>query len=56
VLWDDFRDRWIPDFIKDGMKIGVNWSGPRAVGYDVDPADVKARVEYEIGQLPTSAA
>ena len=56
VPWNEFRDRWIPDFIKDGTKIGVNWSGPRATGYDIDPADVQTRVEYEISQLPTSAA
>ena len=56
VSWDEFRDRWIADFIKDGTKIGVNWSGPRATGYDIDPADVQTRVEYEISQLPISAA
>jgi len=56
VSWQEFRDRWIPDFVKDGMKIGVNWSGPRATGYDIDPADVETRVEYEISQLSISAA
>ncbi|WP_397383859.1 DUF2750 domain-containing protein [Prosthecobacter sp.] len=56
VSWEEFRDRWIPDFVKDGTKIGVNWSGPRATGYDIDPADFQTRVEYEISQLPTGTA
>ena len=56
VSWDAFRDRWIPDFIKDGTKIGVNWSGPSATGYDIAPADVQTRIEYEISKLPTSDA
>jgi hypothetical protein len=51
LSWDEFRDRWIPGLMKDGLKVGVNWSGSRAVGYDIDPADVQARVEYEITQL-----
>src|ERR1043165_9790782 len=54
LSWEEFRDRWIPGFTKDGMKIGVNWSGPGATGYDIDPGDVQTRVEYEISQLPTS--
>ena len=56
LSWEEFRDRWIPDFTKDRTKVGVNWSGPRATGYDIDAADVQTRVEYEISQLPTSAA
>ena len=50
----EFRDRWIPGLTKDGLKVGVNWSGARALGYDIDPAEVQTRFEYEIQQLPTS--
>jgi hypothetical protein len=53
LSWDEFRDRWIPGLTKDGTKVGVNWNGPRAVGYDIDPADVRTRVEYEMKQLST---
>ena len=56
LSWEEFRDRWIPDFTKHAMKVGVNWSGPHAKGYDVDPADVQTRVEYEISRLETSLA
>jgi hypothetical protein len=55
LSWEEFRDHWIPGFIKDGMKVGVNWSGPRATGYDIDAVDVQTRVEYEISQIPNSA-
>ena len=44
IPWDEFRDRWIPDLERDGFLVGVNWSGPRATGYDVEPADVLANV------------
>jgi hypothetical protein len=37
----EFRDRWIPDFTKDGAKIGVNWSGSRATGFDIDGVNPK---------------
>ena len=55
LSWDEFRDRWIPGLTKDGLKVGVNWSGPRATGYDVEPASVQTAVEYEINQSQTAA-
>jgi hypothetical protein len=54
--WEKFRDVWIPDFIKDGMKFGINWSGPRAKGYDVPPEFVQKSVEYEISQIESRVA
>jgi hypothetical protein len=55
LSWEEFRDRWIPGLTKDGIQVGVNWTGPRATGYDIDAAGVQARVEYEIGELPANA-
>ncbi|MGC3990234.1 MAG: DUF2750 domain-containing protein [Chthoniobacteraceae bacterium] len=46
--WEEFRDRWIPGLTKDGLKIGVNWSGARATGYDVEPATVQRAVEIQM--------
>jgi hypothetical protein len=37
VSWDDFRSTWAPGLAKDGLLVGVNWSGPTAVGYDLEP-------------------
>jgi hypothetical protein len=50
LTWEVFRDRWVPGLEKDGLLVGVNWSGKRAVGYDIVPQEVRLRVEYEIGQ------
>ena len=53
---------WVPDLKASGVKVGVNWSGKRAVGYDIDPEDVVANVSYYIAKLtgeypdPTSGA
>jgi hypothetical protein len=35
-----FLDRWLPGLQRDGLKAGLNWSGDRAVGYDVEPQAV----------------
>ena len=56
LSWEEFRDRWVPGMTKDGLFVGVNWSGSRVVGYDVSAMDVKKRVEYELGKLETNAA
>jgi Protein of unknown function (DUF2750) len=51
LSWEQFRDVWVPGLTRDGLLVGVNWSGPHATGYDVAPAKVRERVEYEIGRL-----
>ena len=33
-------ERWLPGLEKDGIHVGLNWSGERATGYDLPPADV----------------
>lgn len=45
ISWEVFCERWVPGLTGDGTKIGVNWSGKRAVGYDLEPAEVKRNVE-----------
>ena len=56
VTWDAFRDDWIPGMERDGLLVGVNWSGPTARGYDVLPSEAKARIEFEIAQLSKAAS
>jgi hypothetical protein len=34
-----WRERWLPGLQRDRLLVGLNWSGERATGYDVDPAD-----------------
>lgn len=38
----EWRDRWLPRMSDDGLRVGLNWSGDRATGYDVPPADAAA--------------
>jgi hypothetical protein len=38
---DEWRARWLPGLAEDGLRVGLNWSGARAVGYDFDPRDVE---------------
>jgi hypothetical protein len=44
----EFIERWLPSLEKDGLRVGVNWSGGRATGYDYIPADVRRRIDYEM--------
>lgn len=40
----EFTNRWLPGLAKDGILVGVNWSGDRATGYDMKPEAVRARI------------
>ena len=45
VAWDYFCSNWVPGMTKDGFLVGVNWSGKRAMGYDIEPARLQKSVE-----------
>lgn len=34
----EWRTKWVPGLEQDGLMLGLNWSGGRATGYDVEPA------------------
>jgi hypothetical protein len=38
---DEFQSRWLDRLERDGLLVGINWSGPHATGYDVEPRDVR---------------
>lgn len=38
IKLDAFLKRWVPGLTKDGILIGINWSGACATGYDIAPA------------------
>lgn len=50
VPWEEFRDRWLAGLGRDGLLVGVNWSGAAASGYDVEPSVVRAAIEFQIGR------
>lgn len=41
-----FLDRWVPGLRKDGIFVGVNWSGAAATGYDLPPDDVANSIRH----------
>ena len=45
VSWEAFCQVWVPDLERDGMLVGVNWSGPHAKGFDLEPSEVQRAVE-----------
>lgn len=45
LTWDEFRDKWLPNLENDGLRVGVNWTGVRATGYDLPPRDIRRAIE-----------
>lgn len=45
IPWSLFCERWVPGLTKDGLLAGVNWSGTKAMGYDVEPTEIQRNVE-----------
>jgi hypothetical protein len=41
---ETFMDRWLPGLATDKLRVGINWSGAKAMGYDVDPTEVLERL------------
>jgi hypothetical protein len=53
ISLDVWRNEWLPRFEADGIQVGINWSGPRAVGYDFTVPEVLARLDaYAQGWRP----
>jgi hypothetical protein len=49
VSWDDFKNNWAPDLEKAGLLAGVNWSGSKAVGYDLPPLKICDNIQMLLG-------
>ena len=49
VPLQEFLERWLPGLERDGLKVGVNWTGTRAAGYDVEPGNVRAAIQHANG-------
>lgn len=39
-----FVEKWLPGLSDDGLYCGLNWAGNRAIGYDLSPSAVLARL------------
>jgi len=42
-----FVQHWLPGLERDGLLVGLNWSGERTTGYDMHPKDVRARLDAQ---------
>jgi hypothetical protein len=36
----EWRSKWLPGLDQDGLRVGLNWSGQRAVGFDLPVQDL----------------
>jgi hypothetical protein len=45
IPWETFAQRWIPGLAKDGILAGLNWAGPSATGYDVEPTELERNIQ-----------
>lgn len=48
----EFMARWLTGLEKDGLRVGLNWTGPRATGYDIEPTTVRRVIEVVLKQGP----
>jgi len=48
IPWDLFCSNWVPGMTKDGLLVGVNWSGKKAMGYDLEPKQIQESVKAVI--------
>ncbi len=45
VSWERFCAYWVPELAGAGELVGLNWSGPRARGFDLAPDRVRQCVQ-----------
>ena len=48
ISWEEFSIKWVPGLSRDGLLVGVNWSGNSAIGYDIEPEEVMKNIESNI--------
>lgn len=49
----EFTEKWLSGLEKDGLRVGLNWTGPRATGYDLEPGTVRRVIDSARKQRPT---
>jgi hypothetical protein len=45
VSYEHWRTKWLAELDKDGLLVGLNWSGKAAVGYDLSVQDLLRNFE-----------
>ena len=54
IAEDEWLERWLPGLEADGLLVGLNWSGKRAMGYDLSVADLRRNLEARRAAQPDS--
>lgn len=47
-----WRDNELPDLADRDYRVGINWSGPRLVGWDFTVTEVLNRLDHALGEGP----
>ncbi len=55
LTWEDFLSQRVPELMASGTIIGLNWSGKRAVGFELEPQDVVAHVQQCMAEIESRA-
>lgn len=45
VPLEEWRERWLVGLERDRLLVGLNWTGQRGTGFDVEPSSVRARLD-----------
>ena len=52
VALDAWRSATLPELADDDYLIGINWTGPRLVGWEFTVAEVLNRLDHALGEGP----
>lgn len=50
---EEFMTKWVPGMTKDGLLVGLNWSGKMVTGFDYEPIVVKKNIELYMSKTKT---
>lgn len=45
-----WRSAELPELDRDGFRVGINWSGPRLIGWDFTVSEVVTRLAHALGE------
>lgn len=43
---ETWKSRWLPGLTEDGLLVGLNWSGDRVTGFDIEPGNVREQLAH----------
>jgi hypothetical protein len=54
MSFDEFRVKTLEQLEKENIRVGLNWSGAKLVGYDISVKELRKCLAYQIGQQASS--